>query len=200
MVDNTYSVERDLREAASMADGLADYVRQDQLYGSTGGGFFGGSMPSLTVGALLLRLRRLQAYADKLTPQQRQQLDAVQTKHDSVYKEWRRHYDEKMVREAHSRLDAMRTFFEECGQSMRNCAANYLPEALRRTIVQELADRINDSGIDSNDLDKKMKATDARLRQFARARSNFVWDNTLSDAYPQARYWWLYSLPQAEME
>jgi hypothetical protein len=53
-------LERDLNEARDMANGLADYVRGDQLYGSVGGGLFGsGNKPALTVGALLLRLRRL---------------------------------------------------------------------------------------------------------------------------------------------
>ena len=37
-----YTLDRDLKEAEAMAEGLAEYVRGTALYGSTGGGVFGG--------------------------------------------------------------------------------------------------------------------------------------------------------------
>ena len=86
MSAQTYRIDTDLSEARAMADGLDAYVRQDELYGHAGGGglFGGGKLPSLTIGALLLRLRRLRALADQLTPAQQRTLDEIQASNDAV--------------------------------------------------------------------------------------------------------------------
>jgi hypothetical protein len=196
MSEIAYSIDRDLKEADEMAKSLVDYVRQDELYGRLSGGFFGSNrMPSLTVGALLMRLRRLRALQEGMSPAQRTKLDEIEARHNTVRKEWTMHYNEKMVREAHSRLDAMRHFFDECQDAPRQCAANYMPEALRRTIVQELKGPIADSYADDKDLAAKMRRADTGLRRYA-AQSPFIWDAALESVYPKADYWWLYARPQ----
>jgi hypothetical protein len=151
-------------------------------------------MPSLTVGALLMRIRRLQSQADQMTDSQRQDLDQIITKNNEVHKEWRVHYEGKMEREANSRLDAMRTFFEECTASPATCARNYQPEALRRTIVHELLTAMQEANLDLSEIEKKARATDSRLRRFVEP-SDFVWDKQLEALYPKQAYWWLYSHP-----
>lgn len=139
MSETTYALDRDLREAEAMAQGLLSYLQQDRLYGSVGSGglFGGGSMPSLTIGALLMRLRRLQALSDSLTDAQREQLRRVVAAHDFVRKEWTLRYTDRLLQEATSRLKAMDVFFEECEDNPRTCARNYMPETLRRTIVRQ---------------------------------------------------------------
>ncbi len=194
MPEQKYSVERDLKEAKEMADALDTYVRGDELYGRIGGVFGGGAMPSTTVGALLMRLRRLRALENRLSPAQRAELDQIEARHDAVRNEWQLHYSEKLNREANSRLDAMNHFFEECNNSPGLCAGNYLPEALRRTIVQEIARSMEGGGTASGDLTAKMRQVDSKLRRFAQP-SDFIWDPALRDAYPQNPYWWLYARP-----
>lgn len=197
MAEQNFSIERDLREAKAMADALTPYVYNDEIYVSIGGGLFGGgNMPSLTLGALLMRIRRLTALRDTMTAEQQTTLDAVIARNDAVHNEWRMHYDQKLVREAHSRLDAMRRFFEECRDSPRQCSAIYLPEVLRRTIVEECRAPIadNKSGTDDNDLDKKIRDVDGRLRALV-SPVDFIWDAQLQTVYPQADYWWLYARP-----
>jgi hypothetical protein len=191
-----YSIEQDLREAKAMAEGLERYVQGEQLYGAAGsGGFFsGGKMPSLTVGALVMRLRRLRALEGQMNAQQRQQLREIEQKHESVRKEWRYHYEQKMVWEVNSRLDAMAAFFEECASDPKLCARVYLPEVLRRTTVEEILIAMKEMGIETRELDKKAKSTDSRLRRFTQPAS-FVWDQALETAYPQSQFWWMYSHP-----
>ena len=197
MAETVVNLKSDLKEAAEMADHLAEYLRGDALYGSIGGGLFGsGSKPPLTVGALLLRLRRLHGLEAELTPDQQSQLAAADAQHAAVKHEWRMHYDEKRLREAHSRLDAMRAFFEECTQSPKTCAANYLPEALRRTIVQELIATLDDDGLVEDDLKRKQREIDSRLRRYTRG-SDFVWAPEFASVYPRDVFWWLYARPQA---
>jgi hypothetical protein len=191
-----YTIQQDLREAKAMAESLGRYVQGDQLYGTVGGGgfFSGGRMPSLTVGALVMRLRRLEALEGRMSVEQRQTLRDIQQQHEAVRKEWRYHYEQKMTWEANSRLDAMRAFFEECSSDPKLCARVYAPEVLRRTTVEELLIAMRDLGMTDAELDKKAKATDSRLRRFTQP-APFVWASDLEPAYPQAQFWWMYSRP-----
>jgi hypothetical protein len=191
----TYNPDRDLDEAAAMVEGLGDYVRGNALYGSTGGGgVFSSNMPSLTVGALLLRLRRLRALEDKLTPAQRERLSQTEHTHADVRREWRLHYTEKLTQEALSRLKAMEIFFEECNESPRSCAANYPPEAMRRTIVQEIIGAMQALDVPLKDVNVEAHKVDGRLRRFT-TPGNFIWAETLEQAYPRSEFWWLYAAP-----
>jgi hypothetical protein len=198
MAEKKYSIDQDLREAGAMADGLERYIQGDQLYGTAGSGGFlsSGNLPSLTIGALLMRMRRLQAQVDKMTDSQREQLRQIEAKHEAVLKEWRYRYQDRMVWEANSRLDAINAFFDECASNPRICSQIYNPEVLRRTTVQELIQPMRDLNVaDLADIEKKAHAVDARLRRFVRS-SPFVWSPELAPFYPQEVYWWMYNSPQ----
>ncbi len=195
-----YSIMRDLDEAQAMAKGLEAYVRGTNLYGSVGGGLFGSRMPSLTIGALLLRMRRLSAQTESMTPDQRDKLDKIRDQHDHTRREWRKHYDEKLTQEAFSRLKAMRTFFEECAERPRTCGGNYQPETLRRTIVQEIIETLRAQGQPVDEIVTEAKNVDGRLRRFVQP-APFVWASGLEAVYPRDIFWWLYAKPpQVEHE
>lgn len=189
-----YSLDTDLKEAKAMADALENYVRGDTLYGSASGGFF-SSMPSLTVGALVMRLRRLDAQRDQMQDRQRKTLDAAVERYESVAREWTEHYEQKMLREANSRLDAMSNFFKECAESERQCAAVYRPEQLRRTIVQELLREMDSRNVSvGKELEAKVRNADKYLRGYFRP-SEFEWADSLQAIYPESEFWWLYQRP-----
>ena len=196
MSETTYTIERDLREARAMADALIPYVHENRLYGTVGGGgmFGGGKMPSLTIGALLMRLRRLRALEDRLTDSQRAALAEIEARHEEVRKEWTVLYTEKLNQEANSRLKAMAQFFEECDDSPRICPNIYLPETLRRTIVQDITAALDTLGAESTDLSRAIRGVDGKLRRFTEP-SEFVWAQALEAAYPREVYWWLYAKP-----
>jgi hypothetical protein len=190
-----YSIARDLEEAEAMADGLADYIRRDALYGNVGGFF--SKMPALTVGALLMRLRRLDALRDHMDAGQITRLEKVIQRHQDTAKEWQLHYGQKIEREVKSRLDAMRTFFEECKNDPQLCPRVYKPEANRRTIVQELLYAMEQMNIDRDEeLEQKRKTTDNRLRTVVES-TDFIWSEILEPVYDRRDYWWLYSYPPA---
>lgn len=201
MAETTYSIAQDLKEARAMVESLTTYVRGDQLYGTVGtGGFFsGGRMPALTVGALVMRLRRLAALAEagKLDDSQKQHLAEVETKNKAVRREWAYHYDGKMRREINSRLDAMKPFFEECASSMKLCARVYGPEVLRRTTVEELLLYMDELGLDVSAERTKAKAIDSQLRRYV-SPSPFGWASELEPAYDRQKFWWMYAAPQED--
>lgn len=198
MADQRYSIDTDLKEAAAMAQSLLPYVHEDALYGQAGSGGFFSKLPSLTVGALVMRLRRLEALRPTMTAAQTRHLDEIVARDAQVRRDWRVHYEAKMQREVQSRLNAMAAFFEECSANPRACAANYGPEASRRTIVQELLIVLRDTDTPpSDDVQAHVAGVDSRLRRVVQP-SDFVWDAALVEVYPRAEFWWLYHRPQAQ--
>lgn len=188
-MEQTYSIERDLNEAEAMAEALTPYIYEDELYGKAG-----LNMPSLTVGALLLRLRRLSLLQSTMTAAQQGKLMNVEARHTAVRHEWRQHYEKKLTWEAESRLKAMQPYFEECRDNPRLCASAYLPEALRRTIVQDILAALYDLNIPYTALERQAKRTDTLLHGIVQP-GDFVWDAQLQAAYPAETYWWLYHRP-----
>lgn len=193
-----YSIQKDATELERMTEYLEEYVRGDQLYGQPWGAFYEG--PSLTIGGMVLRMRRL------LALQQQNSLDAEQTrvltlamqKHDAVYQEWGVHYRAKMIEEASSRLHVITSFFEDHENDPQMAAASYQPELLRRTIVNEIFHHMNDLNIVDNDLLHEAKKVDEALRAIVKS-AVFQWDLYLRDIYPEKEYWWLYTEPVTEM-
>lgn len=189
MAEQNYSVERDLKEAQVMVEALVPYVYQDELYT-----LLGGNMPSLTLGAVLLRLRRLRALQGRMTGAQAEQFQRIEAKHEAIRKEWQTHYNKKLMREADARLGNLSAYFKECEDDPQLCANAYLPEALRRTIIQEALDELPDQEVQATGLREKVMKSDARMRRYVRP-SDFVWDEMLKPAYPEKIYWWLYNRP-----
>lgn len=88
----------------------------------------------------------------------------------------------------------MLPFFEEHRKNPDFGAQVYKPEALRRTIVQELAVAISDRRLEDDAFQDKMKAVDNQLRGCVQ-QSDFLWAEMLQPAYPPETFWWLYSRP-----
>lgn len=191
----TYRISDDMREAEAMVNGLGDYVRGDELYAQTGGMF--SNNPSLTAGALLMRLRRLDGLRSEMTDAQRKKLDHLQQTHQQVRDEWAMHYEKKLIREANSRIDSMQRFFEECADSLKMCANVYGPEMLRRTIVQEIQREMNNMGITDSDTQQKIRQADGKLRGYL-SPAEFQWAEMLQPVYPDSEFWWLYQRPQPD--
>jgi len=194
MATQAFNLAKDLREAAAMGEAFKDYVREKPLYGTIGGGGFGSTMPRLTIGAFMLRLRRLHHLSDQLTDSQQAALQRIDAQFQAVESEWRVHFEEKLVHEAHSRLDAMREFFRECMENRQLCASAYGVEAQRRTLIQEVVRLIEDHGLDDDDLQNKIKDRDGQLRGFVEP-VDFLWAVELQPVYPADEFWWLYAAP-----
>ena len=136
-MSSRYSLSRDLDELERMVERLVDYLLGDAMYLPVGGGFFrGASTPQMTLGALLLRRRRLAKLRGKLKRADSIRLDDVLAQHDSLQREWTLHYEQKLQREVPMRLKLMAGFFREFNENPRDCAGAYPAEALRRAIVQ----------------------------------------------------------------
>lgn len=190
----TYNLDRDLAEAKAIAENLIPYVYQDQLYGSIGGLFGSSRMPSVTVGALLLRLHRLHALESRMSDAQKATLTEIEALNEQARREWTVHYHEKLLSEAKSRLNVIEAFFADCEDNPRSCAANYPPEAMRRTIAQIILEALAQEHSADAELDRSVRKVDARLRRIT-APADFILAAELEAAFPKETYWWLYVTP-----
>lgn len=201
MSEITYSLDRDLEEARALAQGLENYVRGERLYGSAGAdvGIFSSAanMPTLTIGALLLRLHRLKALESQMSAAQKALLTEAEAEHDRVRREWTVHYGDKVRDEAAARLRSLEAFFAECEDDQENCAGAYLPEALGRTMLQEIVTALNRYNMADIGFDRSLAQHDTQLRRFTEP-SKFIWSEKLRPAYPENPYWWLYAHPSVE--
>lgn len=189
-----YDLARDLSQLERMTENLPDYLLGDALYGPVGGFFSKSTMPQLTLGALLLRRRRLSELRSSLKRRQAARLDAALRLHDQAQAEWTLHYERKLKQEVPSRLKVMRAFFADCSESPRDCASAYPVEALRRTVVQEILLATDEYGYDAGELAETVRQTDVALRRILRA-SDFIWSAQLEKVYPPDAFWWLYGGP-----
>lgn len=194
MPEASYSIDHDLEEAKALAEHLVPYVYEGELYGSISGMFGSSSLPRLTIGALLLRLHRLRALADQLSASQQTLLSQVEAQKEQVRSEWTIHYNDKLTQEALSRLKMIERYFGDCEEDPRTCAANYLPEANRRTIVAAIEEELARTGADAQAVTSYAAKVDARLHRYAKP-STFIWAAALQTAYPVDEYWWLYARP-----
>ncbi len=194
MSERKYSVDNDLKETQKMVDALEPYVYQDQLYMPISGGGIFSPMPALTIGAVLLRLRRLRALREQLSDSQRAAVDALVEQNRKVWNEWRVHYEKKLVEEANSRLKLMSSYLQDCKEDSRACASNYPAEALRRTIIQEMIEFMGEQGIHSAEIDRGAARVDSQWRGYVKP-GGFLWSPMLQPLYPKDPFWWLYSEP-----
>jgi hypothetical protein len=189
MGEQNYSIDTDLKEVQAMTAALVPYVYQEELYGKVG-----ANLPRLTLGAVLLRLRRLQALRGQMNAGQAALVDQVVAQHDSVHSEWGTHYVKKCAQELTARTRDMMTYLKECREEKRLCASAYMPEALRRTMVEEILTVMPEADLQSSGLMMRVKEVDSGLRRNGR-ETDFIWTEVLRPIYPQQPFWWLYSRP-----
>ncbi len=195
-MSSRYSLKRDLDELERMVLRLGDYLLGNEMYLSIGGAFRGLSAPQMTIGALLLRRRRLTQLRAKLKRADGIRLDAALADHDDLRREWPLHYERKLQREVPSRLRVMAGFFRECSENPRDCAGAYPIEALRRTIVGEILLAMMEFGYEKSEVIASVRSADQALRRILQA-GEFIWSPLLAPVYPQDNFWWLYGRPAA---
>ncbi len=186
----------DIAILQTMAARLDDYLSRDRLYWpmvvKTPAGTY---RPGMSIGSMLMRLARLRAQRDQLTPEQRAILEQVETEMQRARRWYPQAYRDHALRELTSLLDSWRWFLDECNERPEQCPENYPAEVRTRTNIQLLIDHLGEDEIPSQLL-SQVQALDQRLRMRFQ-RGEFIWDPKLASVFPQDTYWWLYGRPAA---
>jgi len=184
-----FDLDRDVRTAEAMASRLVPYVYEDEVYGS-----MPGDLPKLTLGGLLMRVHRLSAIANVLSPQQQAALQKAQQELDKVRQEWPTAYEKKIQRELKVRITSLEQFLAECDENARGCADNYPSNIEKRVMAEDLKDEAEARNALPVDLKGGLGSVDGKLRRYVKPGA-FIWDKRLEPAYPRDKYWFLYVSP-----
>lgn len=182
------NVDQELRILTTMASSLTPYLYGDEVYGNLGKQF-----PQLTVGAILMRLYRLETIADDLSPSQQDSLHEARQQLETARYEWQNHYKEKLQREITARLNTISWFLDDCGDSPASCISGWPSAAEKRTIVAHVVDEAQNLDAYELELRAQVSDVDTRFRSFYK-RGPFIWDERLQNAYSRDEFWWLYSV------
>lgn len=179
---------QDVRVVAAMADRLTPYIYESELYGMMDD----PTLPRLTVGGLLMRLARLSALRDQLSPSQQAALETAQRKLDEVQRTWAVHYEGKLQQELHARLVALEHFAHECAEHLRACADNYPSAMEKRVMIEHLRDAALERNVLSDDLKGRLTALDNAISRCIE-KGEFCWSEQVQPAYPPQKFWFLYA-------
>lgn len=190
MVEDKYKYSHDLEIVTSMLERLENYLLSDEVYGNQG--MFIEGLPAITIGGLLMRLRRLNALREFIGKSNQKKLDTAIARHDALYNEWTVHYEKKLHAELDSRLTRIRQFIDEVKENPRSMTVSFEPEQMRRTIIQEILYMIQRSSIEANGLKDDIVTLDTDLKPLVK-KANFSWASELQTVYSPEEFWWLYS-------
>jgi len=184
-----YSIEQDLTYVQSTVHELEEYLLSDVLFWpvtAKGGKQLAGGTTQLTIGNLLLSLKRLET-ADSAFTQARELGNQV----EQVRKQWKSNWDKKAGAEIRSRLTQWDHYLAEVAGAQGGAHGDYSYNIRQRVILELLL----------ADVDKPLPkeqtylaALDQRLRSRTQPTA-FIWDASLQAGFPEQLFWFLYRKP-----
>ena len=183
-----HSADYEFRYLEAGIDVLEDYLFSSEIYWPIGATAPSGATPypQLTLGGLLLAIKRAQARA--VDPEQQARLARIEEQIDAVRTRWRSAWGKKAAREYGSRLNLWRDFLEEYRQGPHANTDRYAYEVRRRVQLQLLSPEADD--IPRAQLNLK-DGLDKLLRSVF-IPGEFIWDNDLTTSFPANPFWYLY--------
>jgi len=182
------SADYDLEYLKASLPSLENYLLSNEVYWPIGQAapFGQPDYPRLTLGALLLARKRLQALS--LSGNQKDRFAQITTQIDQLRSSWRVAWAQKAKKEYRARLNLWRDFLDEYRQDPEQNDDRYSYEVGRRVMLDLLvreADDIPEVEIDLiNSLD--------RMLSEIFIPGNFIWDRGLLSSFPRDKYWYLY--------
>jgi hypothetical protein len=142
--------------------------------------------PRLTLGALLLARKRLQALS--LSNIQEGQFAQITSQMDQLRSSWRVAWGQKATKEYRARLNLWRVFLEEFRQDPERNDDRYPYEVGRRVMLALLAQEAD--GIPESEINL-LNSLDRLLSEIF-IPGDFIWDRGLIPSFPREIYWYLY--------
>lgn len=151
-----------------------------------------GDVPRLTIGNLLLSLKRLSG--GDWTEERAQELETIRQQVDALRSQWRVHWEKKSAEEYHSRLPRWQQFVIEMGGQVTPSRHEYAYQVRLRVILDLLVSEMGEQ----LSLERTALANLDRMLRHRLTANDFVWDAALREVFPDNRFWYLYGVPAAE--
>lgn len=184
----------DLVILQAMARHLDKYLSRDRVYLPMAVDTpEGPKWPTMSIGAMLMRLARLRARADALSPEQRASLKEIEEEMERARRWYPDAYRDRAVREISSLVHSWRWFLDDCYGNIERCREVYPAEARIRTTIQLLVDHLGESEVPAQTREQ-IWLLDNRLHGHFQP-GEFIWPPELASVFPRSRFWWLYGMP-----
>jgi hypothetical protein len=191
-------IAADVAFCKAMAGEMEDYLSSNVLFWEPSRRRFGGGeLPKLTIGGLLLALRRLTTLRERLDPAQTRALAQAGEVLDRARSQRRVRYETKLERDLRSRLDAWAWYLDDMERSGEAATAYYPRQVENRTKIGLLLDDARDSKMSVVASRQRQAALDERLRQNFESGA-FVWPDALQPGFPAERFWYLWGRPRKD--
>jgi len=183
MIENDYAF---LRASVSQ---LEDYLLSDVLYypvTADGGRQLRGDTTRLTLGNLLLSVRRLEA--DALPEDIRNKADEAIGQVNHIRNRWQSNWKRKAGLEIQNRLRLWKNYLDDWRENSPSAAGEYRYNVRLRVILELLFSESDELFVQEHEL---LRSLDSRLKAKGTA-GQFIWDSRYQNVFPTDRYWFLY--------
>jgi hypothetical protein len=188
-------LERELRITSASAGDLKAYLLSDTLYwplSDAGPASF--PYPLGTIGGLLLRLRKLEAARDQLSPDQYARFQVTSDKARDALAAWIVQREQKAAREIKARLQTWSAFLDDLSADLSRFPSEYATQVEGRTIIMMLFP-LAGKAADGKGYAARLDGLDGRLKAVT-IGGEFVWDAIFAPGFPRNEHWWLYVQPR----
>lgn len=188
-----YSFEQDLTYGQSTVHELEEYLLSNVLYWpmtARGGKHLAAGMTQLTIGNLLLSIRRLETAGAKLG-EMISEVTVLRHLVEQVREQWKSNWDKKAGAEIRSRLTQWDHYLAEMAGQQGGSHGDY-PYNIRQRVILELLLAEIDKPLSKEQT--YLAALDQRIRSSTHP-SGFLWDETLQAGFPEQPFWFLYRKP-----
>jgi hypothetical protein len=185
-------LQSDLYILEVMADGLADYLQGDALFGKTS-----GRVPKLTLGGYLMRQHRLTALQGDLQPAEQARLQQAVAQGEAALASQIVRSEARATQECHARLRQWEEVIRDLRRDARAHFAGYATAVEPRAMLTQLIHLLAQPPyqLDSA-IPERLALLDGALRN-SWDDGECVWSAEWEAAYPRAPFWWLYGRPIA---
>ncbi len=170
---------------AAVAD-LESYLLSPQLYWalSLRGRGADGGIDQLTVGNLLLVMKRLQA----LPPDEQGDLDTLAARVQEIHERWPANWSRKAGQEFSARLKLWQNYLNDLFKDTGGFASGYPNAARWRAVLHLIKGAVENQDPSENDL---VVLLDRRLRVVS-IPGPFIWEPEVESSFPVEPYWFLH--------
>lgn len=182
--------EADLHYLKQAVPELKSYLLSKELYWPVSGQHEPG-LQRLTVGNVLLTEARLKAYPH---PEISAGWGDLYEQIAAVRRDWRTHWQNKVLHEFPSRLNIWRDHLKQLHTSESTFRQHYPTQIRQRAILHLLLEEIGVHDLTEREI---LRGLDGSLR-LATVPGPFAWEPELAGGFPPEIYWFLYLKYRAE--
>ncbi len=155
------------------------------------------NMPPMTIGGVLMRLRRLNVLREQLNAEEQHRLETAGSAFDAALFEKVVRFEQRAHDELHTRLREWTTYLRDVPSKSAAAVDNYAGKVDGRVVIDELVAKLGEPPYQQAPrLAADIAAVDNRLRALW-VPGGFVWDPVWEAAYAPNRFWYLYGAPRA---